>query len=94
MERTTEMLLAGKQVCVVEDKQALTTQQAADLLNISRPYLVKLLDTGEIPPLPKVGRHRRVARASALKYKRRRDAQRESALGKLAAISQRHGLGY
>ena len=94
IERTTELLLAGKQVRVVEDDEALTTQQAADLLNVSRPYLVKLLDTGEIPPLPKVGRHRRVARASVLKYKRRRDIQRESALRELAALSQHHGLGY
>lgn len=88
MERTTEMLLAGKQVRVVEDDEVLTTQEAADLLNVSRPYLVKLLDTGEIPPLPKVGRHRRVARSDVLKYKRHRDAQRESALKELAALSQ------
>jgi excisionase family DNA binding protein len=94
IERTTELLLAGKQVRVIEDDEALTTQEAADLLNVSRPHLVKLLDQGEIPPLPKVGRHRRVARASVLKYKRTRDAQRESALKELAEISQRHGLGY
>lgn len=94
MERTTKLLLAGKQVRVIEDNQALTTQEAADLLNVSRPHLVKLLDTGEITPLPKVGRHRRVTRANVLKYKRRRDAQREAALAELAAISQRHKLGY
>ncbi len=94
IEQTTEMLLAGKQVRVIEDDEAITTQEAADLLNVSRPYLVKLLDTGEIAPLPKVGRHRRVARASVLKYKRHRDAQRESALRELAALSQQHGLGY
>ena len=94
IERTTELLLAGKQVRVIEDDEALTTQEAADLLNVSRPHLVKLLDKGEIPPLPKVGRHRRVARASVLQYKRTRDAQRESALKELAELSQRHGLGY
>lgn len=94
IERTTEMLLAGKQVRIVEDDEALTTQEAADLLNVSRPYLVKLLDTREILPLPNVGRHRRVARANVLKYKRRRDAQREFALKELAALSQHHGLGY
>lgn len=94
IERTTELLLAGKQVRVIEDDEAITTQEAADLLNVSRPHLVKLLDRGDIPPLPKVGRHRRVARASVLKYKRTRDAQRDAALKELAALSQLHGLGY
>jgi len=72
----------------------MTTQKAADLLNVSRPHLVKLLDLGKISQLPKVGRHRRVARSAVLKYKRNRDAQRESALKELAALSQRHQLGY
>lgn len=94
IERTTELLLAGKQVRIVEDDEAMTTQKAADLLNVSRPHLVKLLDMGQIPQLPKVGRHRRVARAAVLKFKRKKDAQRESALKELAALSQRHQLGY
>ena len=87
-------LLAGKQVRVVEDDDAITTQEAADLLNVSRPHLVKLLETGQIPQLPKVGRHRRVARVAVLKYKSTRDVQRESALRELAALSQSHRLGY
>ncbi len=94
IERTTELLLAGKGVRIVEDDQALTTQEAADLLNVSRPHLVKLLETGEIPQLPKVGSHRRIARFEVLSYKRVRDAKRESALAKLAALSQKHHLGY
>ena len=94
IERTTELLLAGKQVRVVEDDEAMTTQEAADILNVSRPHLVKLLEMGQIPQLAKVGRHRRVARAAVLKFKRKRDAQRESALKDLAALSQRHRLGY
>ena len=94
IERTTELLLAGKQVRIVEDNESMTTQKAADLLNVSRPHLVKLLDLGQIPQLPKVGRHRRVARSAVLKYKRNRDARRESALKELAALSQRHQLGY
>jgi len=64
------------------------------LLNVSRPHLVKLLETGQIPQLPKAGRHRRVARAAVLKYKRRQATQRDSALKELAAISQQHKLGY
>jgi excisionase family DNA binding protein len=94
IEQTTELLLAGKQVRIVEENEAMTTQKAADLLNVSRPHLVKLIDMGQIPQLPKVGRHRRVARSAVLKYKRKRDAQRESALKELAALSQRRRLGY
>ena len=94
IEQSTQLLLAGKQVRVVEDDDAMTTQEAADLLNVSRPHLVKLLETGQIPQQPKAGRHRRVARAAVLKYKRRQAIQRESALKELAAISQQHKLGY
>ena len=94
IERTAELLLAGKHVRVIEDDETMTTQEAADFLNVSRPYLVKLLETGKIPQLPKVGRHRRVARAAVLKYKRNRDALRKSALNELAVFSQRHRLGY
>lgn len=94
IEQSTALLLAGKQVRVIEDNDALTTQEAADLLNVSRPHLVKLLETGQIPQLPKAGRHRRVARSAMLKYKRKQDIQRASALQALAAISQRHKLGY
>jgi excisionase family DNA binding protein len=94
IEQTTELLLAGKHVRVIEDNEAITTQEAADLLNVSRPHLVKLLEAGQIPQLPKVGRHRRVARAAVLKYKRTQDAKRESALKELTALSHRHSLGY
>jgi excisionase family DNA binding protein len=94
IEQSTQLLLAGKQVRVIEDDDAMTTQEAADLLNVSRPHLVKLLETGQIPQLPRAGRHRRVARTAVLKYKRGQQAQRESALKELAAISQQHKLGY
>ncbi len=94
IEQTAHLLLAGKLVRVVEDDGSFTTQEAADLLNVSRPHLVKLLETGEIPQLPKVGRHRRVPKLAVIRYKRARDAQRESALNELAALSQHHDLGY
>ncbi|MHB8348240.1 MAG: excisionase family DNA-binding protein [Acidiferrobacterales bacterium] len=87
-------MLAGKHVRVIEDDEALITQEAADLLNVSRPYVVKLLETGTFPQLPKIGRHRRVARSAMLQYKRVSDTQRASALQELAALAQRHRLGY
>ena len=94
IEQTATLLLAGKTVRVIEEDETLTTQQAADLLNVSRPYLVQLLDKGVIPQLPKVGRHRRVAHSAIFAYKRRRDAEKAAALGELAALSQAHGMGY
>ena len=94
IEQPTALLLAGKQVRVIENNEALTTQAAADLLNVSRPHRLKLLETGQIPRLAKVGRHRRVVRAAVLKYKRKRDIKRASALQALATISLRHKLGY
>ena len=94
IEQTATLLLAGKTVRVVEEDETLTTQQAADLLNVSRPYLVQLLDSGAIPQLPKAGRHRRVAHSAIVAYKRRRDAERTDALGELAALSQTHRMGY
>lgn len=94
IEQSTELLLAGKHVRVIEDNQAMTTQEAANLLNVSRPHLIKLLESGKIAQLPKVGRHRRVARVAVLKYKRAQDAKREAALKALGSLSQRHRLGY
>jgi excisionase family DNA binding protein len=94
IEQSAALLLAGKAVRIVEDDEPLTTQQAADVLNVSRPYLVKLLDSGVIPQLPKAGRHRRVAHSAIVAYKRRRDAERAAALAELADLSQTHKMGY
>lgn len=55
IEQTALLLIQGKQVKVTEDDEAITTQAAADLLNVSRPHLVKLLETGVIAQLPDTG---------------------------------------
>lgn len=63
----------------------LTTQEAADCLNVSRPFLVKLLESGEIPHV-KTGRHRKVRASELFSYKQKRDNARSSALDELALI--------
>ncbi len=71
--------------------QELTTQQAADLLNISRPSLIKLLDTGDIPHHKMEKGHRRVRFIDVMAYKQRRSAARHAAFIEMAAIGQKYG---
>ncbi len=69
----------------------LTTMQAADMLNVSRPYLIKLLESGDIP-YRYVGRHRRVRLEDVIGYKEAIDRRREAVLDELVAESQELGL--
>jgi len=83
----------GNAISLVPIHQELSTQEAANLLNVSRPYIVSLLEKGALPHR-KVGAHRRVLASDLLAYKQSLTKQRKKTLDELAAISQELGLGY
>lgn len=83
----------GNAVSLVPIGHTLTTQQAADLLNVSRPYLVKLLEAGEIG-FTKVGRHRRIKYQDLMAFMERIDGTSRQSVDTLTRNAQELGLGY
>lgn len=91
LRQLVHYLARNKAVTVVPINKELSTQEAADILNISRPHLIKLLEQGAMP-FTKVGTHRRIRFDDLMSYKRRFDAEREEALDRLAQLNQEMGL--
>jgi excisionase family DNA binding protein len=94
--QVVEAMRAGRAVNIAPLAQRLTTQEAADLLGVSRPTLIKLLDEGRIP-FERLGgsRHRRILLSSLLTYQEQRRARQEEALAELVELGEEMGTyGY
>jgi excisionase family DNA binding protein len=89
--RILEEMARGNAVTLIPVHAELTTQEAAEMLNISRPSLIQLLEEGKIE-YRKVGTHRRVRFEGLMKYKRIAEAARKAALKELAAYDQELGI--
>lgn len=88
-----EAMAAGRGVAIIPQNAELTTVQAAEILNVSRPFLIKLL-TEKVIPHRKVGKHRRILMEDIMTYKSRIDREREAVLDQLAAEAQEENMGY
>jgi excisionase family DNA binding protein len=91
LSQAAELMSHGRRVALAPVDDMLSTQQAADLLNVSRPYLVKLLDTGAIQST-KVGRNRRVDRTDFMRYMASERARRRAILTQMVRDAEEAGL--
>ena len=85
-------LARGKSVSLIPMEAELTTNEAARQLKVSRPFLIGLLEKGEIP-YRMVGTHRRIRFRDLCAYKEQNDRKRVDALEELSALDQEYGLG-
>lgn len=93
LETMLSEMAKGNALTVLPIREEITTQEASELLNVSRPYLVRLLEEGKLPSR-KVGTHRRVRLQDVLAYKEQLFEKRTQALSDLAAEAQKLDLGY
>lgn len=91
LKKIARNMQLGRAIVLVPENQQLTTQRAADLLGVSRPHLVKLLEAGELP-YHKAGSHRRIYLKDLAAYQKRRDTERRAALDRIAKEAFESGL--
>ena len=93
LTQVLEEMAKGHSVTLLPSQTELTTQQAADIIGVSRPYLVELLEKGAIP-FRKIGTHRRIQLTDLLHYDTQETERRIQGLTELMTEAQELGLGY
>ena len=88
-----ELIAAGQGITIIPESAELTTVQTAEILNVSRPFLIKLLEDGRLP-YRKVGKHRRIRMEDVMSFKQTIDREREQVLDQLASDAQEQNMGY
>ena len=88
-----DAMAAGRGVTIIPENAELTTAEAAEVLNVSRPFLIGLLEQGQIK-FRKVGSHRRIRMEDVMDYKEKIDAQRDGILAELIADAEDQDMGY
>lgn len=88
-----DAMAQGRGITILPENTELTTAQAAEVLNVSRPFLIRLLDERKLP-CRKVGKHRRLRIEDVMAYKSAIDREREIILDELAAEAQQQDMGY
>jgi excisionase family DNA binding protein len=91
LRRVVELMARGQAITLIPDKQVVTTQRAADLLGMSRPFFIKLLETGAMAH-HRVGNQRRVYLRDVLQFAKKRDEERQAALDRLTRDAFDAGL--
>jgi excisionase family DNA binding protein len=91
LEQAAHELVRGHRVSLLPVGGMLTTRQAAELLNVSRPFLIRLLESGQIP-YEMVGTHRRVPVDAVLRFRAERSRRRRAALGRLSEDADELGI--
>jgi excisionase family DNA binding protein len=89
--KVVELMAHGQSITLVPDKQVVTTQRAADLLGMSRPFFIKLLETG-VMAHHRIGNQRRVYLRDVLEFAKKRDEERQTALDRLSRDAFNAGL--
>ncbi len=88
-----DAMAAGRGVTIIPENAELTTAEAAEVLNVSRPFLIGLLEQGQIK-FRKVGSHRRIRMEDVMDYKEKVDTERDGILAELVADAEDQDMGY